>query len=316
MMLIHNNFSKYNLSNQSNKNSTPLSSNLGSFPTTKFHINQLHHFEAKRGMNKLSVSTKGILKATFPRLSFDAMKQKSKTLGYQKKIPFKVEIVDKIGKASPQEDSITTYVNLDWAHNEIVSSGFKFNFVTARAWLMEYIKHSRHYQEGEKIALFQGKMKPMGEVLNSVWDPRVAGKGLYPDVSVVQHDFHISADQQTTTLLIKQQDSEMKARFSDFKNSSQEAGANKSFKQADSSLWVNQQSVRKNEVEEIHNNSGDKFLKSHITEVEILALQTDISPKTEIKGTEKYTHDILLDTSSESAEALDTAALLISNADD
>ena len=113
MMLIHNNFSKYNLSNQSHKNTTLLSSNLGSFPTTKFQTNQLYYFQARRGMNKLSVVTKGILKATFPRLPLDAMKQKNKTLGYQKKIPFKVEIVDKIDKTSQQEDSIVTYVNLD-----------------------------------------------------------------------------------------------------------------------------------------------------------------------------------------------------------
>ena len=257
-------------------------------------------------MNKLSASAKGILKATFPKLPLDAIKQKSKTLGYQKKIPFKAEIVDKIDKESDQEDSITTYVNLDWAHNEIVAKEFKFNFVTARAWLMEYIKYSRHQQEGQKIALFQGKMKPMGEVLNSVWDPRAAGKGLHPDVSVVQHDFHVSPDQQTATLLTKQQDSEMKARFSDFKNSSQEAGANKSFKQP----------VRKNEVEKTYDNLGNEFLKSHITEAEILAPQTSVLPKTEIKGTEKYTHDVLLDTSSESAEVLDTAALLITNVDE
>lgn len=267
-------------------------------------------------MNKLPSAIKGFLKTTTPRLSLDVMKQKSKTLGYQKKIPFKAEIVDKIGKESDQEDSVITYVNLDWAHNEIVNSGFKFNFVTARAWLMEYIKYSRHQQEGQKTALFQGKMKPMGEVLNTVWDPRAAGKGLHPDVSVVQHDFHISPDQQTAILLTKQQDSEMKARSSDFKNSSQEAGANKSFKQADKSFWANQQPVRKNEVEKTYDNLGNEFLKSHITEAEILAPQTDILTKTEIKGTEKYTHDILLDTSSESAEALDTAALLISNADD
>ena len=267
-------------------------------------------------MNKLSAATKGILKATFSRLPLDAIKQKSKTLGYQKKMPFKVEIVDKIDKASPQEDSIITYVNLDWAHNEIVTKGFKFNFVTARAWLMEYIKHSRHYQEGERTALFQGELKPLSEMLNMVWDPRAAGKGSYPDVSVVQHDFHVSPDQQTATLLTKQQDSEMKARFSDFKNSSQEAGANKSFKQADKRLWVSQQPEKKNEVIKTYDNSGDEFLKSHVTEAEVLAPQTSISSKTEIKGTEKYTHDILLDTSSESVEALDTAALLISNADD
>ena len=268
-------------------------------------------------MNKLSVVTKGILKATFPRLPLDAMKQKNKTLGYQKKIPFKIEIVDKIGKTSQQEDSIVTYVNLDWAHNEIVNSGFKFNFVTARAWLMEYIKHSRHYQEGERTALFQGDLKPLGEMLNKVWDPRAAGKGLYPDVSVVQHDFHVSPDRQTATLLTKQQDSEMKARSSDFKNSSQEAGANKSFKQADKSFWVNQQPVRKNEVEEEYDPKLNvTFLNEHTTEAEILAPQTNIFSKTEIKGTEQYTHDILLDTSSESVEALDTAALLISNADD
>lgn len=139
---------------------------------------------------------------------------------------------------------------------------------------------------------------------------------MHPDVSVVQHDFHISPDQQTATLLTKQQDSEMKARFSDFKNSSQEAGANKSFKQADSSLWVNQQPVRKNEVEKTYDNLGNEFLKSHITEAEILAPQTSVLPKTEIKGTEKYTHDVLLDTSSESAEVLDTAALLITNVDE
>ena len=287
---------------------TPMNKNRLSFYNTIV--------QTRRAMNKIPSAIKGFLKTTTPRLSLDAMKQKSKTLGYQKKIPFKVEIVDKIDKESDQEDSITTYVNLDWAHNEIVNSGFKFNFVTARAWLMEYIKHSRHYQEGERIALFQGELKPLSEMLNMVWDPRAAGKGLHPDVSVVQHDFHISPDQQTATLLTKQQDSEMKARSSDFKNSSQEAGANKSFKQADSSLWVNQQPIRKNEVEEIHNNSGDKLLKSHITEAEILAPQTYISSKTEIKGTEKYTHDILLDTSSESAEALDTAALLITNVDE
>lgn len=315
-MLIHNNFSKYNPWSQNHKNTTPLSSNLGGSITIKFQINQPYHFQARREMNKLPVATKGILKATFPRLSLDATKQKSKTLGYQKKILFKAEIVDKIDKMSEQEDSIVTYVNLDWAHNEIVAKGFKFNFVTARAWLMEYIKHSRHCQEGERTALFQGKMKPMGEVLNSVWDPRAVGKGLHPDVSVVQHDFHISSDQQTATLLTKQQDSEMKARSSDFKNSSQEAGANKSFKQADKSFWINQQPEKKNEVIKTYNNSGDEFLESHVTEAEVLALQTTISPKTEIKGTEKCTHDILLDTSSESAEALDTAALLISNADD
>lgn len=316
MKLINNNFSKHNLLNQSHKNITLLSSNLGGSITTRFQTNQPYHFQASRGMNKLSASTKGILKITFPRLPLNAIKQKNKTLGYQKKIPLKVEIVDKIDKESDQEDSITTYVNLDWAHNEIVSSGFKFNFVTARAWLMEYIKYSRHQQEGQKIALFQGKMKPMDEVLNSVWDPRAAGKGLHPDVSVVQHDFHISPDQQTVTLLTKQQDSEMKARSSDFKNSSQEAGANKSFKQADSSLWVNQQPEKKNEVIKTYNNSGDEFLESHVTEAEVLAPQTTILSKTEIKGTEKYTHDVLLDTSSESAEALDTAALLITNVDD
>ena len=315
-MLINRNLSKYNLPNQSHKNNILLLSNLGGFPTTKFQTNQLYHFQARREMNKLLVTTKGILKATFSRSPLDAMKQKSKTLGYQKKITLKVEIVDKIDKTSQQKDSTVTYVNLDWAHNEIAAKGFKFNFITARAWLMEYIKHSRHYQEGERTALFQGELKPLSETLNTVWDPRAAGKGLHPDVSVIQHDFHISPYQQTAILLTKQQDSEMKARSSDFKNSSQEAGANKSFKQADKNFWINQQPEKKNEVIKTYDNFGDEFLESHVTEAEVLAPQTTILPKTEIKGTEKYTHDILLDTGSESVEALDTAALLISNADD
>ena len=56
-MLIHNNFFKYNLLNQSHKNITPLSSNLGSFPTTKFQINQLYHFQARRGMKNEAEKT-------------------------------------------------------------------------------------------------------------------------------------------------------------------------------------------------------------------------------------------------------------------
>ena len=55
MMSIHNNFSKYNLPNQSHKNTTILTSNLGSFPTTRFHINQPYHFQARRGMKKTIV---------------------------------------------------------------------------------------------------------------------------------------------------------------------------------------------------------------------------------------------------------------------
>ena len=50
MVLIHNNFSKYNLPNQSHKNTTPLFSNLESFPTTKFQINQPYYFQARREM--------------------------------------------------------------------------------------------------------------------------------------------------------------------------------------------------------------------------------------------------------------------------
>ena len=244
------------------------------------------------------------------------MKQKPKTLGYQKKIPFKAEIVDKIDKDQEQDDLITTYVDLDWAHNEIVSNGFKFNFVTARAWLMEYIKYSRHQQEGQKTTLFQGKIKPMDEVLNSVWDPRVAGKGLYPDVSIIQHDYHVSSDQQSFLFKNTQQDSEMKARSSDFKNSSQEAGANKSLKEAEKSAWINQQPVRKNQIEKTYDDFGNEFLTEHTTEAEILAPQTPVTPKTELKETEKYTHETLLDSNFQSSEAIDKAALLITNVDD
>ena len=52
MMPINSNFSKYNLSNQSHKNTTLLSPNLGSSITTKFQINQPYHFQARREMKE------------------------------------------------------------------------------------------------------------------------------------------------------------------------------------------------------------------------------------------------------------------------
>ena len=62
MIPINNNFSKYNPWSQNHKNTTALFSNLGGFPTTKSQINQLYHFQAKRGMKKVVIGSTATLK--------------------------------------------------------------------------------------------------------------------------------------------------------------------------------------------------------------------------------------------------------------
>ena len=151
MMLIHNNFSKYNLSNQSHKNTTLLSSNPGSFPTTRFQTNQSYHFQARRGMNTASSSGRGFLQITSKRILPNILKQKQKTLGYQKKLTFKAKIVPKVEVKPVDEGFLVTHIDLDWAHNYIVNNGLKFTPTTAKGWLLEYFKYSTHKQDGVRI---------------------------------------------------------------------------------------------------------------------------------------------------------------------
>ena len=84
MLPIYNNFSKYNLPNQSHKNTTLLSSNLGGFPTTKFQINQPYHFQARRGMKEKAVFlVKNLLKRTLETFQ-----------GLEKKVIFNFNLIE------------------------------------------------------------------------------------------------------------------------------------------------------------------------------------------------------------------------------
>lgn len=265
-------------------------------------------------MNMGSSSGRGFLQITSKRILPNILKQKEKTLGYQKKLTFKAKIVPKVEVKPIDEGFLVTHIDLDWAHNYIVDNGLKFTPTTAKGWLLEYFKYSTHKQEGVRIIAHWGKEKPIDEMLNTVWDPRGAGKGLFSDVSAISYDFHVSPDGQTLTLKEIQEDSELKFRPSDFKKASQEAGANKSFAQADKAKWKDKQPAEENKVtEEIDETSGNVYLKLHTTEAEVLAIQTNISPKTELKETESYTHDTLLDADPDSVSSVETAALLISN---
>ena len=265
-------------------------------------------------MNTGSSSGRGFLQITSKRLLPNILKQKEKTLGYQKKITFKAKIVPKIEVKPIDEGYLVTHIDLDWAHNYITNNNLKFTPTTAKGWLLEYFKYSTHRQEGIRTIAHQGEEKTIDEILNTVWDPRAAGKGLFPDVSALRYDFHVSPDGQTLTLKETQEDSELKFRPGDFKKASQEAGANKSLAEAEKAKWKDQQPVRENKVsEKIDEKTGDIFLKLHTTEAEVLAIQTNISPKTKLKETEGYTHDTLLDADSDSVSSVETAALLITN---
>ena len=266
-------------------------------------------------MNTGSPAGRGFLQITSKRLLPNVLKQKEKTLGYQKKLTFKAKIVSKVETKSVDEGFLVTHIDLDWAHNYIVNNSLKFTPTTAKGWLLEYFKYSTHKQEGIRSIAHQGREKTVDEILNTVWDPRAAGKGLFPDVSAKSYDFHISPDGQTLTLKESQEDAELKFRPSDFKKASQEAGANKSFAEAEKAKWKDQQPVRENRVTKTFGNNGEEFLKLHTTEAEVLAVQTNISPKTELKETESYTHDTLLDADTESVSSVETAALLIANAE-
>ena len=267
-------------------------------------------------MNTGSAMGRGFLQITSKRLLPNVLKQKEKTLGYQKKIAFKAKIVPKVETKPADEGFLVTHIDLDWAHNYIISNNLKFTPTTAKGWLLEYFKYSSHKKEGIRIIAHLGEEKTIDEILNTVWDPRAAGKGLFPDVSVKGYDFHVSPDGQTLTLKETQEDTELKFRPGDFKKASQEAGANRSLAEAEKAKWKDQQSVRENKVtEKIDEKTGDVFLKQHTTEAEVLAIQTNISPKTEFKETEGYTHDTLLDADLDSVSSVETAALLISNAE-
>ena len=271
---------------------------------------------ARREMNTAAATGRGFLQITSKRLLPNVLKQKEKTLGYQKKITFKAKIVPKVEIKPVDEGFLVTHIDLDWAYNYINNNNLKFTPTTAKGWLLEYFKYSTHKQEGIRTIAHQGEEKTIDEILNTVWDPRAAGKGLFPDVSAKGYDFHISPDGQTLTLKETQEDAELKFRPSDFKKASQEAGANKSFAEAAKAKWKDQQPVRENKVtEEIDETSGNVYLKLHTTEAEVLAIQTNISPKTELKETEGYTHDTLLDADLDSVSSVETAALLISNAE-
>ena len=267
-------------------------------------------------MNTILASGRGFLQITSKRILPNVLKQKQKTLGYQKKIIFKAKIVPKIETKSVDEGFLVTHVDLDWAHNYIRSNNLKFNPTTAKGWLLEYFKYSTHKQEGIRIIAHRGKEKPIDEILNTVWDPRGAGKGLFPDVSAIKYDFHVSPDGQTLTLKEIQEDSELKFRPSDFKKASQKAGANKSLAEADKANWKDKQPIRENKVtEEVDETSGNVYLKLHTTEAEVLAIQTDVTPKTELKETKGFTHDTLLDADPDSVSSVEIAALLISNSE-
>ena len=269
---------------------------------------------ARRGMNTASALGRGFLQITSKRILPNILNQKQKTLGHQKKLTFKAKIVPKVEVKSVDEGFLVIHIDLDWAHNYIINNDLKFTPTTAKGWLLEYFKYFTHKQEGIRIIAHQGKEKTIDEILSTVWDPRGAGKGLFPDVSAKKYDFHVSPDGQTLTLKETQQDSELKFRPSDYNKASQEAGANKSFAEADKAKWKDQQPVRENKVtEKIDEKTGDIFLKQHTTEAEVLAIQTNISPKTELKETEGYTHDTLLDADPDSVSSVETAALLISN---
>ena len=95
-MLIHNNFSKYNLPNQSHKNTTILTSNLGSFPTTRFHINQPYHFQARRGMKEKIVF---LIRNVFTR-------KFHKIFNIEKKITFNFNFIETVSGNLPLLDRI------------------------------------------------------------------------------------------------------------------------------------------------------------------------------------------------------------------
>ena len=156
--------------------------------------------------------------------------------------------------------------------------GLVFDNSAAKGWLGELAVcvWESFFGNPHSIIRLNGKDYKPEEATQKVWNPKAAGKGKNPDVSIKDEKFSVSFDQEESTLYIHKINLEVKNRPSDFENSSQIAGENRSLTSAEKAKHVKGKEASS---EEVDTSFGTTLVETTKQNVVILSPHSDVTAR-------------------------------------
>ena len=193
--------------------------------------------------------------------------------------------------------------------------GLVFDNSAAKGWLGELAAcvWESFFGNPHSIICLNGKDYKLDEAVKQVWNPKAAGKGKKPDVSIKEEKFSISFDQEESTLYIYKINLEVKNRPSDFENSSRIAGENRSLASAEKAKHVK---GKKASSEEVDTSFGPTLVERTKQNVVILSPHSDVTPRTTSKGSSVFFDQNNYTMDKESVAAMEEAAQILSTSSD
>ena len=190
-------------------------------------------------------------------------------------------------------------------------NGVVFDNNGAKGWIGELAACAWESFFGNpcSIITLNGKNYKPDEAVKQVWNPKAAGKGEESDLSIKEEKFSVSFDHQELTLFTHKTSLEVKNRPSDFKNSSQVSGENKSLASAEKAKHVKCKTASSEDVEI---SFGLTLVEKTKENVVVLSPHSDIAPKTASKESSIFFDQNSYTMNKESKAAMEEAAEILS----
>ena len=193
--------------------------------------------------------------------------------------------------------------------------GLVFDNSAAKGWLGELAVcvWESFFGSPHSTITINGKNYKPEEATQKVWNPKAAGKGESSDVSIKEEKYSVSFDQEESTFYTHKTSVEVKNRPSDFENSSQVAGENRSLASAEKAKHVKGKEASS---EEVDTSFGPTLVERTKQNVVILSPHSDVTARTTSKESSVFFDQTNYTMNKESLAAMEEAAQILSTSSD
>lgn len=193
--------------------------------------------------------------------------------------------------------------------------GLVFDDSAAKGWFGELAAcvWESFFGSPDSTITINGRSYKPQEAAQKVWNPKAAGKGENPDISIKEEKYSVSFDQEEPILYTHKSSVEVKNRPSDFENSSQIAGENRSLASAEKAKHVKGKEAS---IEEVDTSFGPTLVERTKQNVVILSPHSDVIPRTTSKESSVFFDQTNYAMDKESLAAMEEAAQILSTSSD
>ena len=193
--------------------------------------------------------------------------------------------------------------------------GLVFDNSAAKGWLGELAVcvWESFFGNPHSTITINGKSYKPQEATQKVWNPKAAGKGESSDVLIKEEKYSVSFDQEESTLYTHKSSVEVKNRPSDFENSSQVAGENRSLGAAEKAKHVKGKEASS---EEVDTSFGPTLVERTKQNVAILSPHSDVTSRTTSRESSVFFDQTNYTMDKESVAAMEKAAQILSTSSD